>query len=1282
MAAVFDAATLFAQTLPPGFRDSVVISGLRNPTVVQFASDGRVFVAEKSGLIKVFDSLNDTTPTVFADLRTNVHNYWDRGLLGMALHPNFPATPYVYVLYTHDAAIGGTAPRWGSPGGTSDGCPDPPGATKDGCVVSGRLSRLQASGDVMVGTEQVLIEDWFQQFPSHSIGAIAFGADGMLYASGGDGASFNYVDYGQEGDPPNPGGDPPVPVGGTQTPPTAEGGALRSQDLRTPDDPVTLAGSIIRVDPSTGAAPPDNPLASHPHPNGRRIVAYGLRNPFRFTIRPGTNEIWSGDVGWRTWEEINRAVNPTDSVVENFGWPCYEGTARQPGYDGAGLNLCENLYVEPGAVTPPVFEYRHGTAIVSGESCGTGSSSTSGLAFYSGGAYPASFDGALFFADYSRTCIWVMFPGAGGIPDPATRQNFVTGAKTPVELEIGPNGDLFYVDIAGGAIHRIEYFGENRAPIAVIAANPTSGPSPLTVQFDASGSSDPDGDDLTYAWDLDDDGEYDDASTPTAQRTYSAGGSHTVRLRVSDPEGASDTESVVIQVSNTAPSAAILSPGPNTSWQIGDTVNFSGSATDPEQGTLPASALFWDLILHHCTSTSDCHAHFLQDWTGVATGSFSVPEHEDEFPTHLELRLTATDLGGLQDTEAVRLDYQTVNLTFHSSPAGLAIAVGGATGTTPFTRTLVVNSNVSISAPSPQTAGGVTYEFASWSDGGAQTHNLTVPPAPATYTASFQAVSTPEADLSLVQNDSPDPVENGTTLTYTISVANAGPATATALSVTDTLPPGVSLVSATGTGWSCSGTTTVVCTRPSLAVGPAPALTIRVTAPSSNGPISNAASVDAAEPDPNTGNNSHIEQTAVTPAARPGADLSISKADVADPVCAESTLTWTLQVFNAGPSSGSDVVVTDTLPAGVTLLSAGGSGWNCTGGPTVQCTRPSLSVGAAPGITISVEAPSGAGPVTNAATVSSGAADPDNSDNSSTQVTGVSARPAPPTAGNDGPICVGETLSLTAATVAGAAYQWTGPNGFNSTAQNPTISNVQPSAAGDYSVTATVAGCPSPASVTAVTVRPLPSAAITAPSAVCAASIGNTASVPNAGAGASYDWSIQNGTITSGDSARLVTFTAGASGNVVLSVTVTNGGGCTAVGSLGVATFASCARRFHTVPPCRVIDTRGPTGSHGGPALIANTDREFSLAGRCGIPASAQAVSANVTVTQGTHLGHLRMRPAGTPIPPNSTINYSPGQTRANNAILPVRSGGDLAVYCAQAAGGVHFIVDVNGYFE
>ena len=128
--------------------------------------------------MKVFDSLVAMTPTVFADLRTKVYSHGGSGLLGMALDPGFPALPYVYVLYTYDAPVGGTPPTWG------DGCPP---ANADECAVSGRLSRLQVSGNVMIGAEQVLVEDSFQRYPDQPVGGLAFGPDGALYASAGDG---------------------------------------------------------------------------------------------------------------------------------------------------------------------------------------------------------------------------------------------------------------------------------------------------------------------------------------------------------------------------------------------------------------------------------------------------------------------------------------------------------------------------------------------------------------------------------------------------------------------------------------------------------------------------------------------------------------------------------------------------------------------------------------------------------------------------------------------------------------------------------------------------------------------------------------------------------------------------------------------------------------------------------------------------------------------------------------------------------------------------------------
>src|SRR5215210_345976 len=606
--------------LPAGFQETIVFSNLVNPTAAQFEADGRVFVAQKNGRIKVFDSRTDTSPDLFADLSTNVHNFWDRGLLGLTLDPGFTTgRPYVYVLYTYDAAIGGSAPVW------NDACPNPPGATADGCVVSGRLSRLTASGNFMTGSEQVLINDWCQQYPSHSIGALAFGADGALYVSGGDGASFNFTDWGQDGNPLNPCGDPPGGVGATLTPPTAEGGALRSQDLLSTSDPTSLDGAILRLNPDTGAAMPDNPLAFSPDANARRIIAHGLRNPFRFTIRPETNEVWIGDVGWNTWEELNRVADPL-GTVENFGWPCYEGAGPQSGYDSANLNMCEGLYAQTGSVVAPYYTYNHSARIVAGETCPTGSSSLAGVAFYPGGPFPDSYDGALFFADYSRDCIWVMFKGANGLPDPSTTATFQAPASNPVCLTVGPDGALYYADFDGGTIRRIAY-SANQPPIASATASPTNGTAPLTVNFDGSGSSDPEGGPLTYSWDLNGDGTYGDSTAVTPTYTYTNAGTYNARLRVTDSANQTSTSAAVtITANNTPPTATILTPTAGTTWKVGESISFSGSATDQQQGTLPASSLSWELILQHCPS--NCHPHLIQTWSGVAGGSFAAPDHE------------------------------------------------------------------------------------------------------------------------------------------------------------------------------------------------------------------------------------------------------------------------------------------------------------------------------------------------------------------------------------------------------------------------------------------------------------------------------------------------------------------------------------------------------------------------------------------------------------------------------------------------------------------------------
>ncbi|MCG5220077.1 LamG-like jellyroll fold domain-containing protein, partial [Streptosporangium soli] len=715
-----------AQALPERFEKQIVLSGLTQPSNIEFAADGRVFVAEKSGLIKVFDSLADTTPSVYADLRTQVHNFWDRGLLGMALHPDFPADPRLYVLYSRDAVPGGTAPRWGTAGATADPCPSPPGPTGDGCLITGRLSVISPTG-----AETPLITDWCQQHPSHSVGDLQFGPDGMLYASAGDGASFNFADYGQDNQtssditPDNPCGDPPSPVGTALVPPAAQGGALRSQDVRTSGDPAGLDGTVIRINPDTGAAATGNPNAGSADANLARIVAHGMRNPFRITNRPGTDEIWYGEVGWNTYEEIGRIAAPT-GPVRNFGWPCYEGPNRQGGYDNLNLTLCENLYAAgASAHTPPYFAWNHNAKVVPNEPCPSGGSSASGVAFYAGGSYPDSYDGALFFSDYSRSCIWVMPKGANGLPDTTAIATVDSGIPV-VELETGPNGDLFAVDFANGRI--VRYIYNNNPPVAVIAASTTSGTAPLTVNLSGTGSSDADGDPLTYAWDLDGDGDLDDSTAATPSRTYSQPGSYQVRLRVSDGRGGQGDATVTINVDNTAPTATITTPVSSTTWAVGQTVSFSGTGADAQDGTIPGARMLWALIMHHCPST--CHEHQITSFTGDS-GSFQAPDHE--YPSHLELRLTVTDAQGLTDTESVLLQPRTVNLTFQTAPAGLRLGFNSEQTTAPFTRTVIVGSSNSVSAPTPQG----DQAFGSWSDSGAANHNITAPATATTYTAAY-----------------------------------------------------------------------------------------------------------------------------------------------------------------------------------------------------------------------------------------------------------------------------------------------------------------------------------------------------------------------------------------------------------------------------------------------------------------------------------------------------------------------------------------------------------------
>jgi hypothetical protein len=182
-----------------------------------------------------------------------------------------------------------------------------------------------------------------------------------------------------------------------------------------------------------------------------------------------------------------------------------------------------------------------------------------------------------------------------------------------------------------------------------------------------------------------------------------------------------------------APTPTISAPASSLTWKVGDTITFSGSATDAEDGPLSAAALTWSLIMRHCPS--NCHTHTIQTFTGISSGSFVAPDHE--YPSSLEIKLTARDSSGTEGAKSVIVNPKTVNLTLSSSPSGLGLGLNGTTVTAPVTKTVIVNSQNSLNAPTPQTLGGTTYFFSSWSDGGAASHNTSAPASATTYTATF-----------------------------------------------------------------------------------------------------------------------------------------------------------------------------------------------------------------------------------------------------------------------------------------------------------------------------------------------------------------------------------------------------------------------------------------------------------------------------------------------------------------------------------------------------------------
>jgi glucose/arabinose dehydrogenase/PKD repeat protein len=480
-----------------------------------------------------------------------------------------------------------------------------------------------------------------------------------------------------------------------------------------------LNGKILRIT-SSGGIPPDNPFqglrtarcnvtgSTIPGYRCQETFAWGLRNPFRMAFDPNaaTTVFRINDVGEHAYEEVNVGQAGAD-----YGWPCREGA------HGYGCDP------PPPDMVDPIFEYAHNvndcTAITGG-------------AFVPNGLWPG-YDGNYLFGDFTCGRIY-------SIPSTAT----FLGLGNLVTMTFGPHGNgraLYYTTKVlpgpAGQVRRIFYnVAGNNPPTAVGAGSLPGGPLPLAVTFDATGSSDPDGDPLTFFWDFGDGTPETSTTSLMIQHTYTTQGARSVTLRARDNNFAfSAPVMLTVYAGNNPPVPSISVPTPSQSFSVGEVVNLTGSATDAENGTLAADRLSWTVILHHNTHTHS----FLGPVKGSAV-PMTCPAPEDLLATdnsYLEIRLTATDLDGLSHTVGQSFQPLTMPITIQTSPASLTIRVNGIDFTGPSTFTSWANYVLNVNAPD-QSQGGNNYTWVSWSDGGARAHAITTPATATTYTANFQ----------------------------------------------------------------------------------------------------------------------------------------------------------------------------------------------------------------------------------------------------------------------------------------------------------------------------------------------------------------------------------------------------------------------------------------------------------------------------------------------------------------------------------------------------------------
>ena len=679
-----------ASTVRPGFEDRLVAS-VDQPIGLAFTPDGRLLVISKGGTLWVHkDGQLLQTPAL--NISNKICADYESGLLGIALDPDFGTAGhnYVYLSYTFKKAAE---------------CPTDWNPANPNNPVN-RVSRFVMSGDTInLSSEKVLIDNIPSPRGFHNTGDLSFGKDGYLYVTVGDGQ----CDYAQNSGCHN------------SNDASRDQNVLLGKILR-----ITRDGGIPATNPYTGIDSARCNLTGYTDPGMKcqETFAWGLRNPFRFAFDPDASgtRFFINDVGGPRWEEIDEGKAGAD-----YAWNLCEGNHDNP-------SSPDSVNCSAAPYTPPIHEYSHST----------GCAAITGAAFVPNGVWPAEYNTSYLFGDYVCNKIFELKPKSGG---GFTQTEFASGLGEggPIAMAFGPHGSgqaLYYTTFGnGGEVHRIAHTGDtNRAPSAVVTANPTDGPLPLAVHFDASGSTDPDaGDSLTsYLWNFGD-GSAPQTTTPTTTHTYSTAGTYTASLRVKDNHGAlSDPATVRIGAGNQAPNPAIESPSAGMLFKVGQQITLSGSATDPEDGALPTSSFSWEVLQHHNGS----HTHTYLSKTGNNL-TISAPAPEDLSSTgagnYLEVRLTATDSEGLSKTVTRGVQPNRVNVSFATNPSGLSLLVNGQTFNAPKTQLSWEGYMLKVNAPSPQTLSGKPYVFSSWSDGKGRQHDIVTGATPSTYTATFKS---------------------------------------------------------------------------------------------------------------------------------------------------------------------------------------------------------------------------------------------------------------------------------------------------------------------------------------------------------------------------------------------------------------------------------------------------------------------------------------------------------------------------------------------------------------